>query len=355
MAPMQQLAEDQMPSDRGHEDGSNQDSVSLASIELKRPLAAVCSDDSPASNEVMGSLAAVFSGEMLAEDDVCSEATEASEVSEVSEAREAERPVAVTFEEKPAEEMPADDVDCSSSEASGAEPDWMSFVTPDAGHLYADFEELWSRDEVSENDAGNVSRAKEHAVVTTELTSEAIWQLVADRAQKEIARALEEAERSRQLQRRLPRRPKRGERGELVAELARQGAAAASSKAQNSELLRPLSERLGSAMQDAGRLAREARAVVASRAPGRSPSVSGDSFTPSPALVEAEAMRPEGPCTPRGTRESTNAKAKVAHAANAVKTKMLERIPRGFQRPSLRNMGNSAARPRQEFDLLGNE
>lgn len=313
MAPMQQLAEDRMPSDRGHEDGGNRDSASPASNKLVEPLVAVSFDETPAED------------------------SDSSDASEVSEASEPEQLVAMSFDE-----MPTEDGDCSN--ASEADPEWMSFATPVAGDLYADFDELWSQDEVVDNDAANASRSEEPAAVTTELTSEAIWQLVAGRAQQEIARALEEAERSRQLQRTLPRRPKTGERGEHVAELSRQ--------AQNSEVLRPLSERLGSAMQDAGRLAREARAVVASRAPGRSPSGSADTFTPSPALVEAEARRPEGPCTPRETRDSTNAKTKVAHAANAMKTKMLERIPKGFQRPSLRNMSNSAARRKKELDLL---
>jgi hypothetical protein len=258
-------------------------------------------------------------------------------------------------------QAPGSDEDgcCSEQESEAEDPEWMSFATPDAGGLVANFEELWYRDAQDDFEEVEVERcpangSRETAGMPSELTSEAIWQLVDARVQQQIARALEEAELSRpemapRLQRALlrrgqaapvARRPKRGERGELVAEMARQGAAAASSRAQNSELLRPISERLGSAKEHAGRLAREARAVVAARANGRINSAAANRicrssmcqedsdteprvFTPNRALVEAEA---------RGREDSTKAKTKVVDAANAVRTKLISRMPKGFQR-----------------------
>jgi len=252
------------------------------------------------------------------------------------------------YEEEDQEEVVSEDGRSSSDE----DPEWMSFSTPNAGDLLTNFEEIWSQrgqDELEHDAQGDT---KEPVLANpVELTSEAIWDLVADRAQKEIARALEEAERNRMfygalrpeerrcLLRRgqsIPsRRPRRGERSELVADLARnarselvadlrQGAAAASSKASNSQLLRPVAQRLGngvlragSAMQDAGRLAREAGAVVASRAHGHGHGVAPEAIVADAKKLEADAK---------------NAKTKAVHAANAMKSKLMQKMPNSLRR-----------------------
>lgn len=291
MATLQQLCEDRAPSDRGCEDRSENGTVSNLQMSL----------DSCSIFE--GEVSRNTGGELFGSRD--EDDTEDEDESE-------------------------DEGDCGEEEE---EPEWMSFSTPDGANHISNFEEFWSEEP--------------ETAMPVELTSEAIWRLVQDRAQQEIARALEEAERSRIhcAPRAIPlrrgqappsRRPRRGERGELVAELARQGAAAASSRAQHSELLRPVAQRLGkgvaragSAMQDAGRLAREAGAVVASRAQGHAacgppPEAKVRTLMPEPEVCRSKQLAFEA--------DARNAKSKVVDAANAVKTKLLHKMPKGLRR-----------------------
>lgn len=236
------------------------------------------------------------------------------------------------------------DEEGSSSGSGAEEPEWMSFATPEGG-LLTNFEELWSQceqDDGGDGAAGSGSALEPEVPATIEMTSEAICKFV----QQEIARALKDAERDRtQGSQAVPlrrgqappsRRPKRGERGDLVAEWARQGAAVASST-----LAQPVAQRLGqrfqnagksvaragSAMQDAGRLAREAGAVVACRAHGHA-----NVGTPPPA-PPPEACRTKPVYTI--DQDAQKAKIKVVHAANAVKSKMLQskmlqKMPKGL-------------------------
>jgi hypothetical protein len=207
--------------------------------------------------------------------------------------------------------MDADkDRDEDSSHGDEATPEWMSFATPECMpeaevDLLSNFDAMWCHTpETAIEDGGHATnpreeRAEQELTIKSveDLTSEAVWRLVEDRFQAELARAVQEAENRgrRQAQmRRLPRRPKRGERAELVADLMREAGQTASTKA---EFLKPAALRLGSgiakagiAMQDAGRLVRETSAVV-------NPS---GSVQPPPMPPEVEASR----------------RAKVAQAAN---------------------------------------
>lgn len=227
----------------------------------------------------------------------------------------------------------SDHDDAEDAHSETEEPEWMSFNTPD-GDLH-NFDDLWAQDQSDSHDELE-GRLEAQIVAQSALSQESIQRLV----QQEVARALEEAERARRagglpLRRTQlpPRRPRRGERGELVASLARQGAAAASNKAQHSELFRPVAQRLGksvaranSAMQDASRLAREASAVVASRAHGHVGPVSArrPPASASPASPDEACDKPPLPDT-----DAKNAKTKVVHAANAMKSKMLQKMPKG--------------------------
>lgn len=221
------------------------------------------------------------------------------------------------------------------------EPEWMSFNTPD-GDLH-NFDDLWAQDQNDSHDELE-GRLEAQIVAQSALSQESIQRLV----QQEVARALKEASGGGLPLRRAqlpPRRPRRGERGELVASLARQGAAAASNKAQaaaqHSELFRPVAQRLGksvaranSAMQDASRLAREAGAVVASRAHGHVGP--GSAYEASNKLQQATCDKPplkatcdKRPATSDLDTDPKNAKTKVVHAANAMKSKMLQKMPKG--------------------------
>lgn len=225
-----------------------------------------------------------------------------------------------------AEEPSVDsDAEAAEDESSEAEPEWMSFQTPDAGSLVANFEELWSRD----HPHGTVGEAANLAGLSGEITAEAICQLVAERVQQEIARALEEAGHKpprnflRQQIDAATQRYRSSKKPEQNL-LDPTGQATASGKPQ--ELLRPISERLGNgvaragaAMQDASRLAREAKAVVTSRANTRSQSV--------PRHPE---VTPSSGNQSSAESDAPNTKTKVVDAANAMKAKLMTRIPKGF-------------------------
>jgi len=254
----------------------------------------------------------------------------------------AESPCELGAEDDAREDEDEEDAEDESQDEEGSDaaedPDWMSFATPDGfatpgGDLLTNFEELWSQGHPQPDTT--VGRTEPSLPSLSELTSEAIWQLVADRAQQEIARALAEAERdrarygpqlsgrqSRVLLRRgqvsTPRRPKRGERGELVADLARE--------AKNSELLRTGAQRLGksvaragSAMQDAAQFARVAGGAVASRAHGHANAgpIPEESRV-KPLVIDAADAR--------------NAKMKAVQAAHNVKSKLLQRMPKGLRK-----------------------
>lgn len=334
MATLRQLHEDRIPSDRGHEDGSRRSS-----------------DQDGALEDAIKSLAVVDQHASENAEDCFSIPCDLGDGSKSSED----------------EEMDAESQEASSEAAE--DPEWMSFQTPENGVL-ADFEELWSLSDQDAPDRGAAASVEAPAPApdaTIPLSSEAIDQLIAraldERVGQAVAKALDEVRHGRtpggvrpaplrQGQTRLSRRPrsKRGERGELVADLARQTyastsiskyfemkpdeAVAASSRANNAELLRPVAQRLGasvaragSAMQDAGRLAREAGAVVASRACAPAPPVITTLMQTPPNPPEACREKP-----PALEADAKTAKTKVVHAANAVKSKMLEKMPKGLRR-----------------------
>lgn len=319
---LHQLHEERMPSDRGCEDGVDDDRESNTHV-----------SDGEDSGLVQVGDQCLQAPHQLVEDHDSSE--------------------------EDAGDIEDEDDDSQDEVGSAAEPEWMSFATPDGDMLEA-FEELWSQGQGSQDELepGSASRAATELPLALvrgdsrmELTSEAIWKLVADRAQQEIARALEEAERARPSystqhtpRRGVPlrrgqapfyqgpqRRPKRGERGELVAELARQGAAVASSKASSkAQQLRPVAQRFGnsvaragSVMQDAGRLAREAGASITGH--GHAAYAPPATLMPTPEACAAKPLVTEA--------DARNAKTKVVHAANAVKSKLLHKMPKGLRRP----------------------
>lgn len=240
------------------------------------------------------------------------------------------------------------------------EPEWMSFATPCAGGLMTNFEELWANG--THNHQGGAGAEDEEPLLKNkpvELTSEAICGLVADRVQKEVARALEEADKNRprsaplndKTKRALLRRgqvssrkPKRDEPGDIGVALTRQpaalmeaaasAAATASSKGPPSAVAAQMSKtqaaanrfgngvlRAGSAMQDAGRLAREAGAV-ALKGHASASTLSKDILQPEVMRAKeftADAKRLEA--------DARNAKIKAVTAANAVKVKLMQKMP----------------------------
>lgn len=246
------------------------------------------------------------------------------------------------------------------------EPEWMSFATPCAGGLMTNFEELWSRG--THNDQRGAGDEDEEPLLKNkqmELTSEAIGNFVNDRVQKEVARALEEADKNRprsaplndKTKRALLRRgqvssrkPKRDELGDIGVALTRQpatlmeaaaAAATASSKGPPNAVAAQMSKtqaaaqrlgngvlRAGSAMQDAGRLAREAGAVVAGRAQGMQQG-HASAATLNKDILAPEVMRAKE-FTAEAKRleaDARNAKIKAVTAANAVKVKLMQKMP----------------------------
>jgi len=250
------------------------------------------------------------------------------------------------------------------------EPEWMSFATPCAGGLMTNFEELWANG--THNDQAGAGAEDEEPLLKNKpvaLTSDAIGKLVADLAQKEVARALEEADKNRprsaplndKTKRALLRRgqvssrkPKRDEPGDIGVALTRQpatlmeaagplaaalccgpsAAATASSKGPSSAVAAQMSKtqaaanrfgngvlRAGSAMQDAGRLAREAGAV-ALKGHASASTLSKDILQPEVMRVKeftSDAKKLEA--------DARNAKIKAVTAANAVKVKLMQKMP----------------------------